>query len=143
MGSDPAEHRVIGAVTDIMAQKRAEELLSRTRAQADLALRASNAGLWTVDLATGDVSLDQRARTIFGLSDELVRYEQVIARIHDKDRAMHEAAVAQALNPAGTGRYEGEYRLLASKDAIRTVGPLARTVGVRRWQAGAVCRYGA
>jgi PAS domain S-box-containing protein len=78
-----------------------------------LALDAANVGIHEYHPRTGAIVADARCREIFWLQpDETWSYERFLAGVHPDDRAEVEACVAAALDPAGTRRYDAEYRVV-------------------------------
>ncbi|MGZ8995962.1 MAG: PAS domain S-box protein, partial [Rhodospirillales bacterium] len=101
--------------TQAVAQQRAEERLSA-------ALRAGRLGIHHFDPRSGVIEWDAAAARIWGVpADEVVTYEMFVASLHPDDVPHVEALVTRALDPAGEGRYEAEYRVID------------RTDGSKRW----------
>jgi PAS domain S-box-containing protein len=117
---------------------------ARAAAEADLraseqryvaALRGSQDGLWEWDLATGNVALSPRWKSMLGfeaheLADDLAGWR---SRVHADDRAALEQALAQHLEPpAGRddSRFDHELRLLHKDGSVRWV--LSRGVAIRK-----------
>lgn len=107
-------------VTERVALERANARL-QTRLAA--ALRAGRLGVHEFHPDTGQIIWDETVRSIWGLTfDEPVSYEKFIAGVHPDDLPGVEAAVAAALDPAGTGRYEAIFRVLErTSQAVRWV----------------------
>src|ERR1035437_10315428 len=97
---------VVGTFVSLLVGRLRESLLSTARAEANLrkaseqrglALDAANLGAWDYRFESGDMFLDERCRTILGVTTDL-RYDDAIARIHADDRA----AVVEAVDRKST-----------------------------------------
>ncbi|HKP74199.1 MAG TPA: PAS domain-containing protein, partial [Longimicrobiaceae bacterium] len=112
--------RWFGTGTEIEEQKRARERAERLEERLRLALDSADVGTWDWDLASGTLAWDERCRRIFGLEpDDEVSYPVFLARLHPEDVAAVEARVAHALDPAGSGEFEAEYRVVQRNGAVR------------------------
>jgi PAS domain S-box-containing protein len=99
---------------DVSAQKRAEEALRRSEERLRLTLEAADMGTWDFDPVTGALSWDGRIKALFGLpSDAEVTYDLWLSRVHPEDRERADRVVQRALDPAGTGEYDVEYRTVS------------------------------
>jgi PAS domain S-box-containing protein len=75
------------------------------------AVSAAGIGTWDLNLKTNELHWSARCRYLFGVAPELpIDYTQFLQRVHPTDRPATEAAVAQALDPAGAGTLDVEYR---------------------------------
>jgi PAS domain S-box-containing protein len=116
--------RWFGTCTDIEAQKRAEEALSRLDEQHRLALEAAELGTWDYGLASGIVSWDERTCALFGVSSSALRslpHEETLARIHPDDQPRVRELIAAALDPRSDGRYEAEYRITRQDGSVHWI----------------------
>jgi PAS domain S-box-containing protein len=121
-GSSGRILRWFGTCTDIDAQKKAEEALSRLDAQHRLALEAAEMGTWDYGLASGVISWDERSCALFGIASQELRslaYEDTLAQIHPDDRPRVSELTAAALDPRSDGRYEAEFRIQDPNGATR------------------------
>ena len=92
-----------------LAAKSAE--LAASEHKLALAADAANAGLWSIDGATGRVWATPRALAMFGLAPERAhRFDDVLARVHPDDRARVAGFVAAARS-APDRRASVEYRV--------------------------------
>jgi PAS domain S-box-containing protein len=108
----------------IAAQRESEERLR-------LSTEAGAIGTWDFHPATGELRWDERCKALFGLPpDADVTYEgSFVAGLHPEDRERTERAVADALNPGGTGYYNIEYRTIGLTDGVeRWIVATGRTV---------------
>jgi PAS domain S-box-containing protein len=106
--------RFAGSVSDIDAQKRAEQALRQSEERFQLAVAGANQGLWDWDLATDTVFLSPRAQAMVGLvpGEPQRPRREWIARIerHPDDAAALRNAISAHLRGA-TEYYRIELRL--------------------------------
>ena len=131
-GDDGRPERLVGAVADVTAQRREAEAAERAATDLQTALDAAQMGRWEVDLGTGEIFRDDRAREIHGVPatpPRLLFEEAVEAQVHPDDRPRVEAVYAEAL---ATGEsFEVEYRPAAAPGRwVRATGRVLR--GTRR-----------
>ena len=90
-----------------------------------LATSAADIGTWDYDPQSGALLWDDRCKALFGSRPERpVTYEGTfLAGLHPEDREAADGAVARAIDPAGTGEYDIEFRTIGLDD------------GVERWVA--------
>ena len=63
----------------------------------ELSTSAGELGLWVRDLERGDLWANPRLRSLFGFGqDDVLRFEDIIGRIHPDDRARVIAEVERA-----------------------------------------------
>ena len=104
---EPASRRQVAVLfQDVTGEVRARE---RFR----LAIEATQAGIFDYDLLAGELGWDERVRDLFGVGpQEPVGYETTfLPGLHPDDRARVDAAVQAAIDPAGPGVFEVEYRV--------------------------------
>ena len=93
----------------------------------ELAVEATELGLWEWDMLSGELFWSLRQRAIFGLSgDAPVTYESWAGALHPQDRDWVFAAVAKAIDPAGDGRLQLEHRIVLPSGAVRWIFANAR-----------------
>ncbi len=97
---------------------KAEEELAASEARLRLATEAAEIGTWDYDPASGELRWDAKCKHLFGLSPGAnVTYEGAfLAGLHPDDRARADAAVREAIDPEGSGRYDIEYRTIGIED---------------------------
>lgn len=106
--SQPASDRA----SDLSRGLSPEQALAEERARLAAAVRAGRLGVHEFHPGTGTIIWDATVRHYWGLPEgEEPSYDFFMARIHAEDRALTQAAVDAALDPAGSGRYECEYRV--------------------------------
>jgi PAS domain S-box-containing protein len=117
--------RMIGAMLDLTERRRAEAALRESADRLRLATAAARIGTFDADFAAGALTWDDRCRELFGLPPGApVSYAgSFLAGLHPEDRAAADAAVQRAMDPAGSGQFDVEYRTVGLAD------------GVERWVA--------
>jgi two-component sensor histidine kinase/PAS domain-containing protein len=87
--------------------------LDRQKQTFDLAMLASKMGTWRYTLADNVCIYDENAQRLYGLTDARFLHDEegVKSKFHSEDLELMWARVAKALDPAGDGRYEVEYRV--------------------------------
>ena len=114
---DGQVHGAICTVTDMSGQLGAASRLKDSQDRLALAVGAAGIGIWDYAPATGDLQWDARVRELFGLhSDRPVTLDMNLAAIHAQDRPRVDAALADAFDPAGPGRYDVQFRAIGIED---------------------------
>ncbi len=110
-------------LTNITEPRQALAELRTSEDRLRLAKTAAGLGIFDRDVASGRLEWDDRARELWGIGpDEPVSYDVFMAGIHPDDRGATRAAIARALDPAGSGEFEAEYRVVSHADgSIRQV----------------------
>lgn len=116
---------LLSAVTSAMrARQKQFEMRDRMADLADsegrlrLAAAAANIGTWDYDPITDTLRWDDRCKALFGLPpDREVSLDGTFyAGLHPDDLEATAEAVGRALDPAGTGEYDIEYRTIGIED---------------------------
>ena len=96
-----------------LARNEHETAVARQRLTLDLAMEAAEMGAWRYTVADNICMYDERATRLYGLSDGRFLHDEagVKRMIHPGDQARMWAAVKVAVDPAGEGRYDVEYRV--------------------------------
>jgi PAS domain S-box-containing protein len=102
--------------------------LAASEARYRLAIDATQLGTWSWDAATDLATFDERARDLLGLGNEYTgsRASILETRIHPDDRERVRADLARAADPAGDGRFQGEYRIVREDGTERWALAFAR-----------------
>jgi len=110
---------------DVTAQREAEQRLKVSEER--LAHAASLAGLGTFeyDQTTGEIHLSYDPWA--GLLPETTTMEELLSIVHPADREALRKAVAEAHDPAGTGEFEHEYRIVRKSGEVRWMSVRSRT----------------
>jgi PAS domain S-box-containing protein len=79
-----------------------------------LATEAAHVGTWAYDPKTGTLHWDALCKQIQGFSADVeITFDTFLASVHAEDREAVRQLVQQALDPAGSGEYRCEYRILS------------------------------
>jgi PAS domain S-box-containing protein len=108
-----------------LARTRAEAALRESEERLSLAADAAGAGLWTLDLGTGEFWATDRGRAIFGYSpDETITMERFEASIHPDDRSLVRGAIERSVNTGGP--LQVDYRIVRDDGRVRWVSSRGR-----------------
>ena len=106
-----------GVMVDITERKRIEAALEAAEANLRIAVDAAGLGRWDHSPAKGQRFWDKRCRQIFGLSDESENTLEAFERqVHPDDLPSLREAVRAAMDPAGDGCINCEYRIQRNGD---------------------------
>ncbi|MDH5834824.1 PAS domain-containing protein [Luteimonas kalidii] len=111
--------RMIGAMLDLTARKRAEAALAEREERLRLATDAGDLGFWDVDLAHDQLIWPARTKAMFGIpADAPVSLRDFYDGLHPDDREATSAAFAAAADPARRALYDVEYRTVGKEDGV-------------------------
>jgi PAS domain S-box-containing protein len=127
VGADGRVDGIVAFVQDVTERHQALNALAASEARHRLAIDATQLGTWAWDMATDTATFDDRVRELLGLSAEKSRASVITTRVHPDDRARLNEAFAQAVDPAGDGRFQGEYRIVHADGAERWALAFGRT----------------
>ena len=97
----------------------AEEALRESEERLRVAKDAARLGIHDYDIASGTIRWDERVHEIWGVEPgEPISYDVFMSGLHPDDRAPTQASVDRALDPAGSGEYYAEYRVINRKDKV-------------------------
>jgi PAS domain S-box-containing protein len=116
----PEQHHVAVLFSDLTERRRTEQALERSREELEAAAAAAELGRYDYRPREGTLTWDDRCRALFGLSPGApVSYEGTyLAGLHPEDRERAHRAVLAALDPAGPGKFEVEYRTIGIEDGL-------------------------
>ena len=131
-GEDGKPRYGISVIEDISVRKEAEAALRRSEERIQLAIEATNLGIWEYDLLTQETVFSPLAEEILSLEVGAPHaQEEPLSRVHPDDQARVLRAVQGALDPDGSGHYSLEYRVVWPDKTVRWVTGNARaTFGV-------------
>ncbi|EJL35753.1 signal transduction histidine kinase, partial [Caulobacter sp. AP07] len=118
-----------GVMVDITERKRMEAALEATEADLRIAVDAAGMGRWDHNPMTGERYWDKRCRELYGLpqgeiENPLDAFERLV---HPDDLPALTDAVRAAMDPAGDGAINHEYRILRHDDgALRWIETFGR-----------------
>jgi PAS domain S-box-containing protein len=96
--------------------------LASSEHRLQMALRSGGIGIHEFDIGAGQLRWDARVRELWGIGPDVpVDYQLFVDTLHPDDRARVEAAVAAATDPASSGEYRAEYRVLGRDGVERWV----------------------
>jgi len=97
--------------------RRIEQQLRDSEERLRLAKEAANLGIFDFDTQYEIVHWDEQMCKIWGgESNKTISYEDFVAAIHPDDRFMRQQHINHAIDPAGKGEYNAEYRVINAKD---------------------------
>jgi len=155
LAADGSIREWIGTNTDITERRESENALREGQLRYQLATRAGGAGVWELDLATGDMYIDPQLKAILGYEDHEIRnhLDDWMQR-HDPRDVGRVKADAAAYAAGASTDYEDEHRMVHKDGSIRwflargrmIVGPGERRrligtdtdVTARKWEATAL-----
>jgi PAS domain S-box-containing protein len=110
---------VAGVSANITERVRTEERLRESEHLLRAAVDLVELSVYRWNPVNGRVQWDSRIRHLWGLRPDDEPTEEIFLRgIHPDDRSAVEAAIAQAVDPAGDGRYHIEYRVIGLSDGV-------------------------
>jgi PAS domain S-box-containing protein len=95
------------------------ERLARSELRLQLALDTAEVGIYEWQLQTVQALWDDRLRAHWGMrAGAPLTYDVFMQAIHPADRPAAQAAMEPALDPAGTGRFDVEFRVIGHDDGV-------------------------
>jgi PAS domain S-box-containing protein len=99
--------------------RRQADQLARSELRLQLALDTAEVGIYEWQLQTVQTIWDDRLRGHWGMrAGAPVTYDIFMRSIHPADRAAAQAAMEPALDPAGAGRFDTEFRVIGHDDGV-------------------------
>ena len=110
---DALAREVVERTWDAVARARAEAALRESKERLNVALASANLGTFVWHVREDRTEQDARARVHFGLPPDgtVSLAEALMKTFHPEDGARYAAAVARAIDPAGPGTLQEEYRI--------------------------------
>ena len=107
------------AAVDITSRKLSEERLRESEARLRAAQAAGRVGVFEHEIASGRMQWDPCIRSIWAVPpQQVITYDLLLAGVHPDDREPTGAALEQAMDPAGNGEFETEFRVIGITDGI-------------------------
>lgn len=115
--------QMVSAALDVTDSRTAARALADSEARLRMVLAAGQISTFTYDVAADELLWDQQMRRLWGVPDGVkVGLETFYAGLHPGDLPRVKATVAAALDPAGSGTFNCEYRVIDyAGDGIRHV----------------------
>jgi len=104
----------------LLEQARAQaEHLAKNELRLQLSLDTADVGIYEWQLQTVQAIWDDRLRAHWGVRPGApITYDMFMQGIHPEDRAMAQAAMEPALDPASEGRFDVEFRVIGRDDGV-------------------------
>ena len=104
-------------IRDITERRRDEQAINEGEQRLRIAKDAAKLGIYDYDVATGTIMWDARVRQLWGVApDAPVTIETFFSGLHPEDQVKTQALLERALDPAGSGEYYAEYRVISRAD---------------------------
>jgi PAS domain S-box-containing protein len=118
----PAELRLVEAgariAGNVIEWLRSQQRLRETSERLALAERASEFGIWEVNVSTGAVTVSEGFKTLLGLRTAARQFSlaELDSMLHPDDRAAVRSAAEEAIR---TGNFQAEFRIVLPDGSIR------------------------
>jgi PAS domain S-box-containing protein len=112
---------IVAEAHDITERKRAERDLRESQERLQTGIEVAGVGLARFDYATNLVALSPEAAVLYGFPTDIafVTREQIHETFHPDERAELEATIAQVIDPAGTGWFAQDHRVVWPNGEVR------------------------
>jgi PAS domain S-box-containing protein len=108
-----------------LARKRFEESLRESEARLNLAATSAEAGLWVLEIATGHIWATEKARELYGFTQEQeLNFEGFIEAVYPEDREKIRRSVERAMKMREN--FREEYRIAHPEGTIRWMAARGR-----------------
>lgn len=122
---------------DVTQREAAQSALRESVSRLHMATDAAQIGIYEYDIRTGTMLWDDRVRELWGVPRTIdITYDIFLRGIVGDDRAATQSALDDALNPAGDGMLNAEYRVRDGHGAERWI----RATGRAAFEAGVAVR---
>jgi PAS domain S-box-containing protein len=137
--ADGSAAQLIAIVEDVTTRKAAEDALLESEEQLRLATEASKLGTWDINPATGAWRMSNRSKELIGIgANEPLASGHALQLVDKRDRVRNMEELRLALDPAGSGRYNAEFRLAKQQDGqVRWL----RSTGQAYFESGRPVRF--
>ncbi|MFZ3169509.1 MAG: PAS domain S-box protein [Candidatus Methanoperedens sp.] len=110
---------VILTFCEVTKREKMQAALHESEERLRIAKDAAKLGVYDYDVQSRTLRWDERVRQLWGIEPDVQITSEVFnSGLHPDDRAKTQAAVDQALDPAGNGGYYAEYRVVNRADSI-------------------------
>jgi PAS domain S-box-containing protein len=117
---DGRPDRVVTVMMDVTARRRDEQALQSSEEKLQLAIDATDLGLWDYDIVTGALLWSDRLKALYGLApDTKVDFDAFVRGIHPDDRDRVLKIYESALDPESDGHFRFEHRTVAPDGTVR------------------------
>jgi PAS domain S-box-containing protein len=124
---DSSNRDFVVITRDITERQQLVEALRESENKLRIALEAAQLGSWSIDPRTRAIEGSPRSRALFGLkATEPATFDRLVDRVHPDDRDMVRRAATAALDPAGSGEYDVDHRVVWPDGTVRWVRARAR-----------------
>ncbi len=120
------QYVLLGTFIDITERKKAEQALKISEEQLRVSLDAGQMGVWRQDMIKGEIYLDERARTHYGLTKNKINLLEAEKFVHPEDIKILKKEIDKASRPNSNERFNTEYRVIHPDGTVHWL-----SVGVR------------
>jgi PAS domain S-box-containing protein len=118
--ADGAPERIISVMMDVTSRRHAEAALQSSEEKLQLAIDATDLGLWDYNLVTDTLLWSDRLKAFYGLPpDAKVTFGTFEQTSHPDDRERILRTYEAALDPASGGHFKIEHRIMAPDGSVR------------------------
>jgi PAS domain S-box-containing protein len=105
-------YAILETATDVTQQVLARQQIDSLQVHLQEAIELAQLGIWSIDVATGELTFSDRLIEWFGYDPEAQPYTQAIPILEAEDQERVNRAVAWALNPQSDGVYNEIYTVI-------------------------------
>ncbi|MCU0536916.1 MAG: PAS domain S-box protein [Hydrococcus sp. Prado102] len=113
--------RMIGIILDISDRQRTEQRLLESEERLQLSMQVAGFAIAKFDYASNTVELSPQAAALYGLppSELIVPRSRIHATFHPEEREQLARIIEQVLDPAGTGWFARDHRVVWPNGEVR------------------------